>query len=371
MRRVYPKPARFTPKNRHLDGRDVARQHAFYAHSAILDVERSIKAAGIDAVVYSYLESGAKCTCAPSGALLSEEGDLSDDAMADIIGGLEDDDDPSVTLRDDVEVATDLGDVDALFENSFPGRSADEDTGWEAIARSANPSGDADTAQVRVPFAGIHTARCGLCFGSGYVGGFSLFGGHRTMLVPDLDADYGRVAEVDTHLDPYRFVICGSLTLEASVPWRTGTRVMAFRAWDKDDVLGPDVVSLSQTAPDAARPDKLSVTVAPTVADSEIKLSHIEIQTVHSALVPVDIPQVQDEFHPMLESRQPTATVHLPGNVPVNRFSIIVESKYRRAWQVSSITPHLDNHGIAVWREVEARLVGEHELTRLLAGPAS
>ena len=396
LRRLRTKTP-LTPQSVRLNRTDVAGQHRFYADVQQKRVDSALLASGITAVVYSFLQSGTKCTCRLQASLLDADGNLSDEGVRTIISDAED---AGHVLAGEVRKPTleaaDVGldevddSFDRLLRDLEAGDDGLEDGDLQGLDSSLDELGELDpdlpAGEEPTFFGGMNQDRCGVCFGSGFEGGFKLVGGFRTVLTTKSETVAAMTdCAVDRRRSPHRFSGGRRVTFDnVRLPYRTGQRLHVLRLWRNDAQLPRSGYVVNRATIEAAVNDgtgaatnhnhlqgddvvSIQVTVEAADGADDLDFSHLEIQALHRR-PPIDIIQVPDDFHPHLTGAAATATLQLPPDAPVSKFSIIRDSKYGRAWQVGRVTPHLNNRGTAVWFEVEARLVAQHELRNRLPG---
>ena len=381
------------PQTSRLDATDVAGQHGFYAEAHQDRARSSLLASGIRASVYSFLQNGRKCTCRMQASLLDGDGNLSADGVASILRGSAD---AGHSLAGITEKPTfDAADVglDELDESydrlldGLEGLEIDDDEGGARIARGdtlglndvIDELSEADPDAKGLDFiGGMAQDRCGVCFGSGFEGGFRLVGGHRTVLTSQSPISAETDCRIDERSSPHRFAD-GRLVVFDNVrlPHRAGQRLHILRLWRNDIQIPRASYSASRSliegalsdGTDAGSRESGGIQVRVEAADGApaLDFTHLEIQAIRSR-TPIDIIQAPDDFHPNPQGNSATATIQLPPDAPVSKFSVVRDSKYGRAWQVSRVAPHLNNRGIAVWYEAEARLAAQHELVNRLVG---
>ena len=349
----------------------MAAQHGFYADVQKERVRASMLASGITAFIYSFLQSGRKCTCRMQASILDDEGHLTQDGIDSILTSdknaghifagpvskpvIDATDVGLDSIEHSYEELKDKGFFEGLDDEGLDENWADDDL---------NPRGGR-----RVISGGMNQDRCGICFGSGFVGGFRLSGGTRQILTTESPQDTeATTCRVDKTENPYKFIGPGRVVFnDVNIPYRQGQRLHILRMWNNDTPLRRSTYEINRTGIIAAAAKGVALSNVDVLIDDGMEFTHIEIQTSHRK-VHVDLTQVPDNFHPNVEGRAAQATISLPPDTPVSKFSVIRESKYGRAWQVSQVNPHLNNRGAAIWYEVEARLVAQHELYNQLAG---
>ena len=336
--------------------KNVVRQGMFYAEAQVRKYEHAVSLSGIRAVVYSVKKGGTPCTCLPSATILDADGNMSAEGMEEIgrtvqgaWGGNKGHEYEAANL--DIEI--DRLDTDGkISAGNVPLDEADfhsDDLAWEEAPAD--------------PFSGFGQTRCGVCFGTGYVGGYDVGNGQRTVLDVQSRMLSMDGASISSSGNPGRFELDGSaakLSFAGKFPVRRASRVSMFRVWDNDMPLpreGFEWTNKTEFVSGVRRKIDLDV-----FSD----FTHVEVQFTNGDSH-VDMGQPEERFDAVLAGQHATASFNVPAFAAVNASGIIRESKYNRAWQVVSVSSHR-SAGTTVFHEAEARLVAQHELFHLLPG---
>lgn len=318
-----------TPLNERLRRTRVDKQHEFYAGVERRYMENTLAASGIKGTVYLYLKQGIRCTCSQQSSLLNANGELETTSVERVIQGVY-----GPTTR----VAFDANDLDFNEEVDNPDFPQDvEPTEFDLV-----------------DLTGFDTARCACCFGSGYVGGFELTNGFR--LVLDTQAEHDTDHTLITSENPNAFSGGTYCDWPCELSAFPGQRLAGIRLWNKDVLISES--DYSYTLPAFGIPGTFHVETNQTFTHAEIQLSFGPLD--------IDITQVDSVLYPELNGTNGTPQVYLPPNVPITKFSVIRDWKYGRAWQVTNVQMHYNNHGKAVFWQCDCRLVQQHELLNLL-----
>ena len=353
MNRIVAKTRLETPDLR-LSGASVARQHRFYGEVQYRRYQKAVSASGVRSLVYAFKKGGKRCTCTPSASILDEQGEMSEESMSEIGRVVQSTWGPNKGAEYD---ALDL-DMDVKKLDS----DGSESTGDEGLDETS--FFDEDLAVDPDPFAGFGQTRCGICFGSGYVGvGYDLGKGTRVVLDTQAETTALRGFEVNTSGNPNFFSLKdgnGRVEFPGRFPSARRASLSMFRVWNNDIPLTTDQYDwINDGEFKSGRRDKL-------VLDVAASFTHVEAQ-FRTGISWVDLSQPEERFDAVLAGQHNTATFNVPADVAVNAMSVLKESKYNRTWQVISTTAHR-NGGITVFHEAEARLVAQHELFHLLPG---
>ena len=341
-----------------INSRNVSGQHKFYAEVQSRRYEKALSASGIRSVVYSVKRAGRKCTCIPSATVLDDKGMMSAEEVREIGRTVQG------SWGDNKGVEYDAANLDMEIDRlDLDGSVSDGNTDLE----EADFLGEGVHEDVLPdPFAGFGQTRCGVCFGTGYVGGYDVGKGTRIVLDAHANVENMRGLRTKTSSNPNEFFLfedTGSLSFVRAFPPANRSDVSMFRLWNNDVPLEPDkfIWMNKKEFLDGSR-NSLDV-------ETHSSFTHAEIQFVNG-LAFVDMGQPEERFDAVLTGQYSSASFNLPADVAANAQGIIRESKYNRAWQIVSVTTHRAS-GTTIFHEAEARLVAQHELFHLLPGPVA
>lgn len=375
MNRIRPQRTLIGPRNIIAARQDIARQHEHYAQIYQRSYSEALRASGIQGQVYAALTGGVKCTCFMEASVLDDDGNMSDRAINEVLERhvRSSSTEPKPDTRR-IYKAVDL-DLDIDVPDYATLELADDDLDDYETLEDINP--------------GYGQNRCGICFGTGYVGGYQIANGHRSVVDTQTDPMLSQHYELVTSEQPHelRYVgeadssgnlPLGTVTFTLTVPKQATQHLATVRVWNNDCPLDTTDYSLiwrtergNSTTLDGWLLDMTSDTCQATVISNKT-LTHLELQFVFANEDNVqwlDMPQVPAAmFEPDLLGQRVTATLNLPHSAGANNRSIVRESKFGRTWQLSEVTPHYDNKGIVAFVEAEARLVGQNEVFNLLPG---
>lgn len=282
--------------------------HAEYAFNAI-------KAANVRATFYEAIKNGPQCSCGhlnKTESLLDEEGNLTPTSVAQLTSHFSADD---LLLADNFTSPHESETVDLLQLDAF------------------------------------NQGRCGICYGVGYKGGYTISSGFRFVL------DYRDIVQTDhdiTKGQPYYMSGGSFATFQLLVPSFPNQSLTKYNVWNNDKLVTDYTIS------DLIYGESNSLLLT-TPED----FTHIEIQLEHGQAF-VDFPQVPANFSPDIMSSDFTTIMHIPHNLRLTKYSIVHETRFNRCWQVRELNPHINN-GVTLYYEADVRLISQFELYNLLA----
>ena len=349
MKRLLSRTRLETPEMR-FTGRTLSGQHEFYAEVQARRYAAAISAAGIGSVVYAVKRGGLKCTCLPSATLLDADGNMpgeSVEAIGDIVQGSWGKNKGAEYDAADLDAEVDRLELDGSVS---PGNVPLDD---DFVEESDDSFPD--------PFAGFGQTRCGVCFGTGYVGGYDIGKGMRMALDAQADVELDGVS-IRSSSNPHSFVVedegIGRAVFRRGFPSASTAPLSMFRLWNNDIPLASSEYEWNSKEFSRERDE--------VVVETASDFTHVELQFSRGG-VSVDMGQPEERFDAVLTGQYANVSFNVPADVAINAMGVIRESKYNRAWQVVSVSSHR-SAGKTIFHEAEARLVAQHELFHLLPG---
>jgi hypothetical protein len=377
----YPTRDRLLPRNRRAV--DVAtRTLESLAQPAKQQYTNAIAVNGVPSLLYIRLTAGQACSCRALNTVsyLDESGNLSQDVMTSLLTGndvvIRERNEKNPTERRDGHERYSLDDLEVFH------RETDEPEDLTISDQRDDPPELDVWSNLGLDNAGrVH---CNVCFGTGIVGGFNLYGGYRLVLTPM----FTRIDFVDSYVDtqaaPNQFVAhlphSNRVTFTTILP--RGLYISTVQVWDNNSRISshqytvmcdstpllPGMEARALNSLIQGREVRLSV----SGKSEDFRFTHLEIQG--SFLRPEDTLRV--EF-PKLDRNPRLAILDgitgsqiiLPPMIPqVRHLSVITDSLYRQTWVITSATEFCDhNRNIHGW-ETTARLAQAFESYTNLPG---
>lgn len=246
-----------------------------------------------------------------------------------------------------------------------------------------DPDDDARQKQIMPRLYGGEKTRCGICFGSGFVGGYQLHGGQRIVL--DASQTYETSlenCEVDATTSPSSFVI--ERTGNKWVEWQLAVptyfeKVLAINVYDNVEPAVGRIIEahtgngvwteLSTSFLESLRGIATilhvrvrPVTSAPTFTN-QLRFTHVELLYQLTATLKVDLPSLPKSVDfEQFDVLQTLSGVEFPASIPnLDREAVFVEDKYRQAWAVTEIEQK-QTSGYQIFNNVVSlRLIQQYE----------
>lgn len=312
----------FKPQNHRLRSTDVDKQHEFYAMQARKQYMAALEASGIYGQIYQRMFMGTKCTCQAAQSLLDDNGELL----------------PSS--------------IDNVLENT-PGKL--QQPSFVAISNNEDDIGfddfndESDFSEI-VSFGGFEQTQCSCCYGTGYVGGYTLQHGFHTCLNACSSTDH----YLNKDERPYCYEKGTYGIFNITIPKIPNSKFIV-RLWNKRDYVN----DFTYKTPNFGIPTKLKIKTTET-------FTHVEVFLIPRLGVPIDFEQFLDMLGLDLYNDKLSTTFNAPPDCGIVAGSIVRDNKFNRSWEVTAVTPIYDNSAIMVAQTCDCRLVGTAELQNSL-----
>lgn len=326
---------------------------------------------GIQAILYSQLNQGKQCTCHSQS---QEVGRLSPDGKASSgiinrvltghtnfgIGNYEDSPEAEFDAFDEEPTSP---------KNSFNQWMGDLNTADNQVSDEPSVNDDGQSSpdlddllgDFDLGTLGYSDVSCPICFGSGYVGGYSMFRGFRKVIVP---------TELTTSsvLDPLNFELSPGVHTAHVVFPLGATDVDAFRAIRGDSVVpaqfsidGFSIKGKNLLSYCDGRPHVLTV-------DVSVPITHIEIQFgLSREPVYFEVPKLSKSADiSLLEQTEPFQILVSPDVPHLKTLDIIAESQTGKLLIVQTVNPWNTRNRQMLGHEIMVRVAQPQELYRIL-----
>jgi len=339
---------------------------------------------GIECLAYNRLTSGRKCSCQASrkaiNGLLNEEGkasvgtinklltgDMSFDVIPydmglDVDGGADGDTSPFATQNKNqgvFDIATLDGDFPFADVNPQGGHFGDN--GPIDKINIDDLVGDFDVGAL-----GFSDVACPICFGSGFVGGFTAFHSFRKVLaVSDL---YLVEGEIDLIPKPWVARNVKGFNQKIVLP-HGALCVDAFKVWNSIDIV-PAVFSIDNVAVTSNQQlltfcdGKPHLVTATFTGD----FTHFEIQfgLSHESLYFEFPKRPKSADTSLLEQMEPFQVIMSPNIPHINSMDVIVESQLGKTLVVQNVNPWRTRQRSLLGPECQVRVIQPQEIFRVL-----
>jgi len=307
------------PKN--TRGTDYARRTIkALANSANQQYRNAIEVDGIYGHLYNRLTHGEKCTCqTTSRQILDSDGNM-DQRMMD-------------ALLDDIQMSDYNGEELEIITID----------GNKELPPDAPPQGTTFGA-----------GGCAVCFNTGIVGGYQIYGGRRYVFAPQMDDMQLKKVTINYEDSPntWRVQSGSKITIKKKIP----------RAYD-----------IAQTA--VAMCNKIVGNFTLTEKDGSYEfefledsaITHIVIQVgSKSSLIPLNFDRVSVSFDAFDADKFNDVNVAIPPNIHLTNRSIFIDPVRSMWWRLLDINHQNDSFGTEYGYTANASVVRPYEIERLL-----
>lgn len=362
---------------------DVARQeiqrlipaHAQRTHNALA-------VGGYESIIYLRKTTGQHCACKRKSkevhSRLDQDGNLSPGLIETLITG---DQSGPVAYGTSYRNRDTYFDVDQSVEDlvdpfNRSGKSAIPDANRMTVDSQDNNSGtlledDGLEELVTGPVldyggTGLTDNSCPICFGTGFVGGYDLLSGYRSVLsYQHPSCSSSGVIDLNAFVPT---ITCDQITFTVLLP--PAVAVDAFKVYSVREIMRPTITvdGNAVLGPKQLLPycDGTEHTIE-LKWDSLVNFTHLEIQLQTADSIPIDFPKttrqslqtVIDNYGDMQIQVSPFVPLLRPGDV-------VAESTLGRNFMVKNVSPHIDIRAHALGWEADIRVIQPQELTWLL-----
>ena len=331
---------------------------------------------GIEAVLYNRLTQGRRCTCNTQNNTvnkLSDDGKASPGAINRVLAGTTNfgvsnySASPEEDFNNFNENPTSpnnpfdqwLGDLNTVGDHD----TANEAEDGPSVGDNGQYSPDLDDIfdGFDMSHLGISDVSCPICFGAGYVGGYSMFRGYRNVLIP---ADFSSTADL---ILPSLELYPGTHSVTVVLP-RGAVGVDVFRAMQQDKAI--DATFTIDGTPAANRrildwcdggPHQIVITTTKP-------MSHFEMQfALSNESIYFEIPRLSKSADiSLLEQQEPFQIIVSPDVPLLQSQDIIAESQLGKILIVGSVNPWNTRNRSMLGHECQVRVAQPQELWRIM-----
>lgn len=317
--------------------------------------ENALAADGVNILLFRKTEEGRRCTCKNSepssettGGMYDEYKDKSQENTSIRVRGSWDNNNRQKNFHKET-LGVDIGKI-----------TADDYSGRQEIANYSSTDQDEIEAFLNGPLdnralqGGEGTTACGICFGTGFTNGLSLYRGIR-MTFDTLNSTRKKFFSIDKGHRPYSFTT-SSESVGQFVEWEfelpsffldvlsvqvrnnlspaSGVRLLIGRNGEFNLATKSYIKTL------VGQPGKYTLRVEPFEAKQRNTVfTHVELSLQFSKWIKTQIPQLQSTTSYATPETLYNMQINLPPSVDkVGNEDIIVDYKYQKAWIITDIT---------------------------------
>lgn len=343
---------------------------------------------GYDALVYGRLTTGRRCTCSTvfnhaTEQILDEKGNATEEHIQSLLTGsefsIEDyattgntTSNPNFSPTMGMRVITPKSSVEKKAPYK-PTISEDDPFGTDL-----NSVQTIDDAFAEVNLGSVSANKCSLCYGSGFVGGYSLHNGNRFVLDSTYELKECRGYAIMQEQYPNLFDQADSLgEVRFTVTLPIGIlSVDRIQVWNNNVAVKGAVVRIGTSLANLIPLDDATLLTFATgtpcfiVVSEADKFSHLELQfnlsSIHTYIEYPRLTKTGDLS--VLEAIDSVQVVVSPLVLNVQPWDIIVDNVFKKSWRVTSSNWFNDRKmNIHGW-DCQARLVQPYEVFVNMAG---
>ena len=251
---------------------------------------------------------------------------------------------------------------------------------------------DADAVVTMGPDAGIifggEHIRCGICFGTGHVGGYSLLQGKREIfdmsgmnpildlrgfIIDSNEKPYAFKAPLDTKLGAYwlyelptYFEACHKVILRNNIV-AAKNLVVEYKLNNSNDEFQPLTVEWINSR--RGTPTKIIIRVRPATNELSAicKFTHLEIMWQYALWPKVQMPALSKSTNfSVFDSLLTTEFTLPPTMVAVDKEDVLFDTKHYKLWKITDVTDFKTSTGHVMGWSANARIVQDYEQISLL-----
>lgn len=342
----------------------------------------SIEASGFEVALYNRIFSGRPCTCSHQSSLLDENGNLSQDQIDSLLTGSSSGvrpygtsglnnptSNPNPTTGPQLPIIT--SSQNTLTYNVSQGAQdlVENDQYFDRDEINSDIEGERLYQRQSTP--------CGICFGTGTVGGFDLLNGRRYIYDVDFPGFVISRGEIDRVATPNSVKILAGGTATYTDTWFFSPQNVAPPLlYNNLTIIDSSIytVSVNGTPLTAQNMNNFFTGVPVTItvtALQDLVFTHLEVIAAQVSVY-ADFPDLGDMIDINLADALNQVTIVFPSYCNVTREAIVVDNLLRvqRGWKIISAVPRRNNitGDIYSW-ECSARVLEKYENTTLLRYP--
>lgn len=343
---------------------------------------------GYDALVYSRLTNGRRCTCShvlelKAGQILDEKGNATESHIQSLLTGADFSIEDYATMRNPNPNATVQGirviQPEDYVTGKTPFKPHRENLELDdPFVTEVTTLQSMEDAFAEVNLGAVSAQKCSICYGSGFVGGYSLHNGNRFVLDVTYDkvtySGYSVAQEVYPNLftqqDEQGYIQfditlpVGILSVDRVQLWNNSLPVKGATLR-----IGTNLTNLITLTEDTVLTYATGLPCIIVVSDAD-SFSHLELQfnmsSVHTYIEYPRLTKTGDLS--VLDAIDSVQLVVSPQVMNVQAWDIIVDNVFKKSWRVTSSNWFNDRKmNIHGW-DVSARLVQPYEVFTNIAG---
>lgn len=319
---------------------------------------------GIEACLYNHLTAGRICSCQGKNkkinTRLNEEGKASEGFINQILTGASFGTSQFGVIDDDSEQY--IPNVAEYPKYDYQVKSPQQTDPLENTMSLDDIVGDFDAVAL-----GITDSACPVCYGTGFVGGFSLYNGFR-LVIPCEDFSLPADAELRVQNIPFS-VITKFASIKARLP-KHAVAIDAFRLLNKMQVVDcamfiDGVKANYQSVLSFCDGKEHLITM---ISNSAFEFTHLEIQlNLSKESVFMEVPRMtKASALTVIDSTDPFQILLSPNIPHADKLDIVTESMWGKALMIQDVSWHNTKERQMLGWECNARVIQQQEIFNFL-----
>lgn len=351
------------------------------------NVRNAVMATGYPITLYNTLRTGVQCTCQflqqPPNQILNSEGKLSERDMLALVS-------PSVSgvfaYNPAIPVYNANNNTRIQLSNTAPPAKNQEDEEFERLVSEWDEQQEAievDQSLGGERLLSTQAKSCGICFGSGYEGGYELVHGTRLILTVQNQPKLSPGVVIDRMASPNAIQFPsqgGTITFTVVFPIGSeyalyprvmnNTQIVPYTGWKLLDNQGQELVpDYIKAKLCIGKPVDITLTIP--ASGSGTKITHLELILSGRPLdqpIKADSPEISDITDVTRMDSKTNVTWILGGTHNISRRAVVIDHLPRisRHWRINDIAVRRDQFGFVYEQTGTSRLIDVYEITQLL-----
>lgn len=349
------------------------------------NVVNAVSATGFPITLYNTLRTGVPCTCQfvqqPPNQILDTEGKLSERDLIALT---------STTVTGILpygasapgQIMTDTLPTNRIqLNNTGQPAQTQDDVDFERLVAEWEEATDVESINSDLGnerLLATQAKSCGICFGTGYEGGYELQHGTRMILTVQSSPSVSPGTTFDRFASPNCFDVPnqGSITWNVTFPMGSqyalfprvfnNTSTIPYSQWTLTDNLGNELTP--DYMPNLFTGKPVSITLTFSV---QTPVTHLELIMSGRPLdqpLKADSPEITDVTDVTRMDAKSNVSWILGGTYNLSRRAVVIDHLPRlsRHWRIGDIMVRRDNFGFIYEQTGQSRLIDLYEITQLL-----
>lgn len=349
------------------------------------NVVNAVSATGFPITLYNTLRTGIPCTCQfvqqPPNQILDQEGKLSERDLIALT---------STTVTGILpygastpgQIMTDTLPTNRIeLNNTGRPTQTQDDVDFERLVAEWEEATDVESINSDLGnerLLSTQAKSCGICFGTGYEGGYELMHGTRFILTVQSNPSVSPGTTFDRFASPNCFDVPnqGSISWYVTFPMGSqyalyprvfnNTDSIAYSKWKLTDNQGNELTPDYMPTLFTGKPVQITLTFS-----EQVSVTHLELILSGRPIdqpLKADSPEITDMTDVTRMDAKSNVSWILGGTYNISRRAVVIDHLPRlsRHWRINDIAVRRDNFGFIYEQTGQSRLIDLYEITQLL-----